>query len=81
MRRWLLVLLAIMSLPMALWLLFAAVVWLGGDWETASYALGWTFNVAVLGAGYLVAIITSFALVVAAIRSAQDGRARKRGWR
>lgn len=76
-----LALLAIVALPLVLWLLFAADTWLAGEWRTASYAVGWTFKMAVLASGYLIAIIIPSAIIAAIIWSHQERRARRRGWR
>lgn len=80
-RRWLLVLLGPSALPIALWLMFAAYVWLAGEWETAGYALGWTLNLAILGSGLLLALVVPTALILGVINHFQELRARKRGWR
>ncbi len=80
MLGWLLTLAAI-AWPLIAWLIFAALVWLSGEWESASYAIGWTLNMAVLGVGFMIAAAAPTALIAAAATSIQERRVRRRGWR
>ena len=81
MRRWMLIVLAVVAAPMGLWLIFATDTYLSGEWESASYAVGWTFNMALLATGGLIALVVPAAIIFAMVRANQRARELKRGWR
>ncbi len=81
MRRWAILAVAITAFPLVLWLAFASLVWLGGDWENDSYAVGWTFNMAMVATLYIVAIVVPIGIIATMVRFFHERRVQKRGWR
>jgi len=76
-----LILLAVIAAPMGLWLILAADTYLSGKWDSASYAVGWTFNMALLATGGLIALVVPAAIIFAIALANQRVLELKRGWR